>query len=232
LAPRALSWPVAAGEATAAQPPRAWMGNSSRITFTPSSVQVVQTQGFEEDVTERVTISPVPSGSQLFAIVTADKPVLQTGQIFLTANAADSATASVKTESSLAAGTYEGQFTLHLCRDAQCNNEVSLTGNVLPYSIKVLPRLQLQTTGVAASNFLRPPDDYLVDPGATVVITSNIPVTWSRGSSISGADLEVISSTSTRWEGRILGRSGLFIGVLAASTEKPANTVHAIFNIR
>ena len=122
---------------------------------------------------------------------------------------------------------------LHLCRDAQCATEVNLTGNVLPYSIKVLPRVELKVTGAVAPGFLGDPNDYVVDPGTTVVITSNIPVTWSRGSSIIGTDLEVISSTSTRWEGRILGFSRDYIGVLAASIDKPANNwAQAIFDIR
>lgn len=208
-------------------------GNSSHLTLTPSSIQVVQTQGFEETITERATISPEPTGSQFFAVIAADKPVVQTGQVFLTANADDSATVTLKTDRTLAAGTHEGQLTVHICRDIQCKDEVSLTGNVLPYSIKVLPRVQVDATGIVTSNYLGTPDNYLVDVGATVVLTSNIPVTWSKGSSISGADLQVISSTPTRWEGQILGRSGLFVGVAAASIDKPANnSVQAIFNIR
>lgn len=207
-------------------------GNSSHLTFTPSSIQVVQTQGFEETITERVTISPEPTGSQFLAVIAADQPVVQTGQISLTVNPDDSATVTMATDRTLAAGTYDGQLTLHLCRDVQCKDEVSLTGNVLPYSIKVLPRVQVDATGVAASNYLGAPDNYLVDVGATVVLTSNIPVTWSKGSSISGADLQVISSTPTRWEGQILGRSGLFVGVVAASVDKPSNAAQAIFNIR
>jgi len=189
--------------------------------------------GREETITERATISPEPTGSQFFAVIAADKPVVQTGQISLTANSDDSATVTMKTDRTLAAGTYEGQLTLHICRDAQCKDEVSLTGNVLPYSIKVLPRVQVDATGVAASNYLGTPGSYLVDSGATVVLTSNTPVTWSKGSSISGADLQVISSSPTRWEGQILGRSGLFVGVVAASIDKPTNnSAQAIFNIR
>lgn len=206
---------------------------SSRITFTPSSIQVVQTQGYPESVTERVTIGPEPSGSQFYAVIAADKPVVQTGQVFLTENSDGSATATMHIEPALAPGTYDGQLTLHICRDLQCKDEVSLTGNDLPYSIKVVPRAELQVTGVAASNWLGNPGSYLVDPGATVVITSNTPVTWSAGSSISGASLDVISSTPTRWEGRILGRSGLFIGVVGSSVDKPGNnSVSALFNIR
>lgn len=94
------------------------------------------------------------------------------------------------------------------------------------------PRLQIDVTGDAVSNHLHSPGSYLVDSGATVVLTSNIPVTWSMGSSITGASLEVIASTPTRWEGRILGQEGLFVDMIAASTEKPGTGDQALFYIR
>lgn len=203
---------------------------ASHVTFTPSSIQVLQTEGYEEAITTRVAISPEPSGSQFFAVVVADRPVLETRSIFVIANADDSATVTARTDPNLAAGTYDGQLTLRLCRDSQCRDEVALTGNALPYSIKVLPRVQLDVTG-AVGGYLGTPGSYSVATGATVVVTSNIPVTWSTGSSISGADLVVISSTSTRWEGQIVGRPGLFIGVAATSIEKPTNSAQAIFNM-
>jgi hypothetical protein len=203
---------------------------SSAITFTPSSIQVVQTHGHEEDIGARIAISPEPEGSQFLAVFAVDKPLVQTRQVVLTANDDGSATFSMKTEATLAAGTHDGQLTLHICRDSQCAEEVNLTGNVLPFSIKVLPRLRLDVAGPSVSSGL---GDYMVNAGDTVVVTSNIPVTWSKGSSVTGADLEVVSSTATRWEGRILGRSGLFIGLAASSVEKPANnSAQAIFNIR
>ena len=207
-------------------------GSTSTLTFTPSSIQLVQTQGFEEEIQVRATISPEPTGTQFYAVLAADKPVVQTGQVHLVANADDSASVTLRTDPALAAGLHEGQLTLHICRDAQCQDEVSLKGNVLPYSIKVLPRVQIVATGVVSSNYLGSPNNYLVDPGTTVVLTSNIPVTWSKGSSMSGADLAVVSSTPTRWEGQILGRSNQFVGVLAAAIDKPNNAGQALFNIR
>ena len=203
------------------------------MTLTPSSIQIIQTQGYEETITEQVTISPEPEGSQFFAVVAADKPVVQTGQVFLAYNADHSVTATMQTERTLSEGTHEGELIVHLCRDPQCQDEVSLTGNVLPYSIKVLPRLQLAVDGVPESTVLGGGDTHWIDSGATVVITSNIPVTWSEGSSISGTELQVISSTPTRWEGVIRGRSGLFIGVMASSLEDPVrNSDQVIFDFR
>jgi hypothetical protein len=217
------------GAATA----QAGASGSSQVAFTPSSIQVVQTKGQEENFKVRVTVSPEPAGEQFLALVLFDKPLVQTRLVFLTPNDDDSATISVTTEPTLEPGTYEGQMSLHICRDTQCKEEVSLTGNVLPYSIKVLPLVQLQVAGAAASGWLGNPNGYLVDPDATVVITSNIPVTWSRGSSVSGTDLQVISSTPTRWEGKILGRSGLFIGLVGSSVEKPTNnSAQVLFDIR
>lgn len=208
---------------------------ASRMTFTPSSIQLVLTQGFEETIHERLSISPEPvpepGGTLFFGVLAADQPVVQTGQYFLGAFP-HGATIPVTTIRNLAPGTYEGQMTLHVCRDSQCANKVSFTGNVLPYSIKVVPRLHVDVTGATAPNPLHEPDVFVVDPGATVVATSNIPVTWSRGSSITGTDLQVISSTPTRWEGTVEGRSGLFIGLTASSIEKPQNSAQVIFDIR
>lgn len=207
----------------------------SRTTFTPSSIQLVLTQGFEETIQERLSVSPEPvqepGGSSFFGLLAADQPVVQTGQLFLGAFP-DGVTIAVTTNRNLAPGTYEGQLTLHICRDSQCANKVSLTGNVLPYSIKVLPRLDLDVTGATAPDPLRQPNDFNVAPSTTVVVTSNIPVTWSRGSSITGTDLQVISSTPTRWEGTVEGGSGDFIGLMASSIEKPQNAAQVIFNIR
>jgi hypothetical protein len=133
----------------------------------------------------------------------------------------------------LSEGTHEGELIVHLCRDPQCQDEVSLTGNVLPYSIKVLPRLQLAVDGVPESTVLGGGDTHWIDSGAAVVITSNIPVAWSEGSSISGTELQMISSTPMRWEGVIRGRSGLFIGVMASSLEDPVrNSDQVIFDFR
>lgn len=207
----------------------------SQMTFTPSSIQLVLTQGFEETIQERLSISPEPvqepGGSSFFGLLAADQPVVQAGQYFLGAFP-HGAMIAVTTNRNLAPGTYEGQLTLHVCRDSQCADKVSFTGNVLPYSIKVVARLHLNVTGATAPNPLHEPDVFVVDPGTNVVATSNIPVTWSRGSSISGTDLQVISSTPTRWEGTVQGRSGLFIGLMASSIEKPQNAEQVIFNIR
>ena len=207
--------------------------SSSKVTFTPSSVQVVQVQGVAENIEVKGTISPKPTGQQFLAVIAADKPVVETGQVTLTVNADDSATVGLTTVRTLAAGTHAGELTLHLCRDSQCKDEISLTGNVLPYSIKVIPPVQVQATGDAIPMLGADPGNYWVAPNAPVVSTSNIPVTWSKGSLITGADLQVISSTPTRWEGRILGTAEKFIGVLATSVEKPeTNSKEAIFEIR
>lgn len=210
-------------------------GGPSRMTFTPSSIQLVLTQGFEETIQERLSISPEPvqepGGSSFFGLLAADQPVVQTGQFFLGAFP-DGATIAVTTNRNLAPGTYEGQLTLHVCRDSQCADKVSVMDNVLPYSIKVVPRLHLDVTGATAPDPLREPNVFAVDPGTAVVVTSNIPVTWSRGSSISGTDLQVIFSTPTRWEGTVEGRSGLFIGLMASSIDKPQNSAQVTFNIR
>jgi len=204
---------------------------SSRLTLTPSSIQVTQVQGREEDIQVDGSISPKPSGTQFFAVISADKPVVQTGPLFLVVNPDNSARVTMKTVRNLAVGTYDGQLTMRLCRDTECQDEVGLTGNVLPYSIKVIPAVQVQATG-AEPMLGAAPNVYWANNGDTVVLTSNIPVTWATGSS-SGAELEVISSTPTRWEGRILGTAMNSTGVLASSVEKPeTNAVGVNFTIR
>jgi hypothetical protein len=205
---------------------------ASRMTLTPSSIQIIQTQGYEETITEQVTISPEPEGSQFFAVVAADKPVVQTGQVFLAYNADHSVTATMQTERTLSEGTHEGELIVHLCRDPQCQDEVSLTGNVLPYSIKVLPQVRLSVDGVLEPPTLGNTTNHWIDSGTTVVITSSIPVAWSRGSSTSSTELQVISSTPTRWEGVIRGYPNDFVGVVASALEKPLNSAMVLFDIR
>jgi hypothetical protein len=203
----------------------------SNLTLTPSPAQVVQVLGSDVEIRIRATINPEPVGNQFYAFILADKPVVQTGAVQLIANADDSATIVLRTDRNLAPGTYEGQLTMRLCRDLQCADEVRLSGNVLPYSIKVLPRLQLTVTGVIQSNWQGAPDSYLVNPGATVVVTSNVPVTWSQGSSIAGSNVQVTSSTTTRWEGTVNGNFGGFVGLVANSIDKPGTASgQAIFN--
>jgi hypothetical protein len=107
--------------------------------------------------------------------------------------------ATLSTVASLAEGLHEGTLTLRLCTDPVCNGELPLRGATLQYSITVAPLLSLtpKVGGVA----LTPTgsDSYMITSGQTVTITSNLPVTWAKGSSIGAATLTTVSQTQTEW---------------------------------
>ena len=58
---------------------------------------------------------------------------------------------------------------------------------------------------------------YHVASGAQITLTSNVPVTWSKGSSLVGTEFQNVTSTPTQWTGQIVGNPGSFIGVLVQS---------------
>jgi len=121
-------------------------GNSSKLTFTPPSLEIVLNEGLEKQLEVSATISPVPEGN-FIAVIEADKPVVETGEAFFRISGDDSATVTLRTERTLSVGTHEGRLTVRLCRDLQCEDEISLTANVLPYSIKVLPPVKIVASG-------------------------------------------------------------------------------------
>jgi len=203
--------------------------NSSKLTFTPPSLEIVQTEGVEEEVELSATISPVPEGN-FFAVIAADKPVVETGEAFFVITDDDSATVTLRTERTLPVGTHQGRLTVRLCRDAQCKDEISLRGNALPYSIKVLPPVK-----IVASGAIEPGSDdetYVIASGTIVVLKSNIPVIWRTGSLTMSARVEEISSTPRRWEGRFIGSSSAFIGIEAIPVEEPGGSELVLFTFR
>jgi hypothetical protein len=177
------------------------------------------------------TLSSLPSGN-VFVFIVADKPVIQTGATLVTQNADGSFSVTLETDPSLAVGTYSGTFTLELCKDALCASQYSLTGATLPYTIVVVPAVTLSVTSAGLPLSLDLFSNYDVHSGDTVTITSNIPVTWSQGSSSGSSTATATSTTTTSWTGTITGPFDGFVGVAARSIQAPQdNEAQALFDI-
>lgn len=207
-------------------------GQTSAVTFVPSSLAVVQRQGFSEVLGATVSILPLPQPptptSTLFVFIIAAEPVFDTTQVSLFKVGPASATGSIAIRRDLLPGTYTGTLTMKACWDSACSDPLALTGNQVAYSITVVPSVRLTATGpltvVSFDESVGLPGVFAISSGATVVITSNIPVTWSKGSGQTGNDFTVISSTPTRLDVSFTGFRGGFVGVSAQAIQAAATT--------
>ncbi|WPB55376.1 hypothetical protein [Xylophilus sp. GOD-11R] len=184
------------------------------MSFSPNPLTAtLLTSGPAVGVTVRATITNAPT-TTVYAVVVADRPVVQTGAFAVTQVAAGVFSGTVNVSTTLAAGTYSGNFTLRLCKDTACASEYAVSGNNLPYVITVTPQLALTTSvnGVATAVS----NAYLnVRSGDVVSVQSNVPVVWSASAIGSSATLNstpptvtVTSQTSTSWTGRLTNAAG------------------------
>lgn len=199
---------------------------SSQLTFELPALEIVQQVGVREEIELSATIEPVPEG-HFIAVIEADKPVVETGEASFVVTDDDSATVTLRTERTLPVGTHKGRLTVRLCRDVECKDEINLRGNVLSYSIEVLPRLEIVASG--AIEHVLADGSHVIASGATVVLKSNVPVTWGTGIRMAGTRLEVISSTRRRWEGRIFGQAPAVIEVEASPVADPEGSEKVLF---
>lgn len=191
---------------------------SSLLTFDPAALEIVQRVGVWEEIEVSATIDPVPEG-RFIAVIQADKPVVKTGEVDFDVLDDDTAVVMLRTDRTLPVGTHKGRLTVRLCRDVQCKDEIKLRGNVLSYSIEVLPRLEIVASAGVDNVFAD--GTHLIASGARVVLESNVPVTWDTGIRMEGTRLEVISTTPRRWEGRVFGHPSAFIEVTATPVADP-----------
>jgi hypothetical protein len=92
------------------------------------------------------TLNPVPTTTP-YVFVLDSGNVLAPGSVTVTANQNGSYSAALPLRSNLVAGSYEGNFTLKLCRDMGCSTPYTLTGATLPYTLNITP--QATTTATA-----------------------------------------------------------------------------------
>lgn len=104
-------------------------------TFSPSSVSQTYDMGESNTFTVQGTLTSQIT-EPVYVFILDNKGVI-TSDVSITRMANGSYTATLKTSPSLAAGRYEGNFELRLCRDPNCAAQFSGSPVLLPYVFQV-----------------------------------------------------------------------------------------------
>lgn len=245
LVPRARSWParlacripallamaLMAGCGGGAGAPAAETAASPVITVrtSPARLDLRTVAGRDVTVTLSATLDPVPA-ERVYPVLVADRPVIVPGPAGVLRQPDGSYRTIVTTDRALPPGTHTGTLTLDLCRNPACTDAWALRGASLPYTITVEPPVVLSVQVDGATTPARDIHDIVLKAGTLVRVTASLPVRWSQGSSMGGT-LTTVSSTPQAWTGRVQGRFGNFVGLLAQSASGVSNGDQAIFTI-
>jgi hypothetical protein len=189
-----------------------------------------------EPLTITARLSAVPTGA-VYAVVVMDQAVFVEESVSVSQIDASTFSMSITPVRGLAVGEYSGNLTLHLCKDAACASEYTLSGAVLPYTLTVRPTLAvtvtidgaLQTSGgvpyEATAYF---PLAFDIGSGVTVELSSHAPVQWVTDTHEQNATITTLFSDSTTWRGTISGApnaTGLSIGAIPDDQNQTATQV-------
>jgi hypothetical protein len=111
------------------------------LAFDPATLTLTIVTGVSRDLFVRASIKRpevFAGASNVYALVVDNKGVVQP-RVELYAQADGSYTAVLHSSSQLAAGTYEGQLSVQLCKDQACSQQFDGSPMPLPYKIEVLP---------------------------------------------------------------------------------------------
>ncbi len=161
------------------------------MVFSPAKLEVCAGAG--ESITTTVSVTPEPQGPSLYAFIVQDQPILNPSWVTLMRQGPGTFKVGLLTSQTLPIGKHDGSITVRLCRDAQCVDEIPLTGNVLPYSIHAPSPPVLTVDGVTGLFGV----NGKTGTGKPVVITSELPVLWTYRNFTT---FDIISSTPTRLE--------------------------------
>lgn len=174
-------------------------GPDFTIAFDPAHLDAYATVDTASDVPLHATISPRPS-SVVYPMVTTGQSQFQTQ--FWALEETPGTWAVRFTTNPLALGSYDGELTLHLCRDQGCATEYTTAGATLPYTLTVLPAMALS---VRVGDATLPAGDYYnaspITSGEAMTIVSNVPVArFELGShTIGSVTLTEVSRAETSW---------------------------------
>ena len=163
-----------------------------------------------------VTLSSVPKQAAV-VVVLIDRAGILSGSASVVQTGPNTFRATLSLLDTIPVGTHTGTLSFRLCRDVACASEHPLSGAALPYSIQVWPRVTIDLVQRGVTSHNAEIGSHPVTVGEQVTLISNVPVTWSKGSSITGNDLQNFTSTPTQWTGQIVGTPGGFVGVVAQS---------------
>lgn len=187
-----------------------------RVTYNVASITKQALVGVAESLVVTATLSSLPSGN-VYVVVVADRAGLIGSPAFIFQTSPKVFEATLTLLDTLPVGTYSGTVTFRLCRDPACASEYELSGAALPYSIQVWPRVAIDVLQGGVLSHAADVASYHVASGEQITLTSNVPVTWRKGSSLLGTEFQNVTSTPTQWTGQIVGSPGAFIGVLVQS---------------
>jgi hypothetical protein len=111
------------------------------LAFDPPTLAMTMATGISRDLYVRATVRrpEVFAGvTNVYALVVDNKGVIQP-RVELYAQGDGSYSVTLHTSSQLAAGTYEGQLSVQLCKDQACSQQFSGSPLPLAYKIEVLP---------------------------------------------------------------------------------------------
>lgn len=191
------------GDADSAQPGAApGQASASGVTFEPpvlqaSFAELGQGQGPDPATPAGATVTArfaTPPEGPVFMVIEQDRPVLD-GRILAPESTSDSVRGFLPFGTTLPPGTYSGNITLLLCRDASCRDHHPGSGAVLPYSVTVTPGIHLTVRVNGQRVDARP---VTTRSGDRVEVESDMPVQWFQGSSSGGIARDVLE-TPTTW---------------------------------
>ncbi|WP_295855902.1 hypothetical protein [uncultured Xylophilus sp.] len=200
----------------------------SSITFNKSELVLVASRNTQESTTVKATITNIPNDLTNAIITISGKGFSNFATIYLGKNFDGEYSATFNSDYSLELGTYTGTMKLILCRNDPCTEVATLIGGELPYRVTIVPRVELTIAGNASQTT----GTTYIRSGETVTITSNRPVTWRIGSSITGSTMTTTTSTPYTWTGVLKGSPQGFIGVFANPTDTLLGGTQALFGFK
>jgi len=109
------------------------------VSFTPNPlVRTLYQYSPGTTVTLYATLSPAPT-SPVYVFLEDPQQVLVPGPIAITDQGGGSFSADLPINGSLSVGQHNGNFNLHLCKDANCASEYTVDNSVIPYEFTVEP---------------------------------------------------------------------------------------------
>jgi len=204
--------------------------------ITPGSLSLAGVEGSDaSSIDLSVRFDHLPSGT-IYPMIVASAGGWQSGNLTFVLAAEGDYRTTLNTDPTLSAGAYSGTLTLMLCKDAACQQQYSVANATIPYTIDVEPKLVLETS-INGGPFSSETDFSGLNPGDSVIVRSNVDVTWAQGSSAQPAHISTIASSARQWEGTVQGSCGKMVGLSAHTVRtstsgamEPPNGDQVLFN--
>lgn len=154
------------------------------VSFTPNPlVRTLYQHSPGTTVTLYATLSPAPT-STVYVFLEDPQQVLVPGPLAITDQGGGSFSADLPIDGSLSVGQHNGNFNLHLCKDASCASEYTLDNSVIPYEFTVEPLVTgsftINGVAVVPTEGFDPMYGYRTYGGITMTSGQTLAVTTSK----------------------------------------------------